>query len=87
VIIILFRDLFEAKKDKWINLLNITARRLSMSKRFRKNKSASANGEIHFVYVESCSCKWVVEKEACDESEARRVSKHEALKPIFLVRE
>ena len=58
-----------------------------MSRKFRKNNSASANGEMHFVYEESCSCKWVVEKEACDESEARRVSKHEALKPIFLMRE
>jgi len=58
-----------------------------MSRKIGKNKSASANGEIHFIYEETCSCKWIVEKEACDECEARRVSKHEASKPIFLVRE
>ena len=87
MIIVLFRDLFEAKKDKWVDLLNITARRLSMSKRFKKTKSVTANGEIHFIHEESYSSKWVVEKEACDEAEARRVSKHEALKPIYLMRE
>ena len=58
-----------------------------MSKKFRKNKSASPNGEIHFIYEETRSSKWVVEKEACDEFEARRVSKLEALKPIYLIRE
>lgn len=79
--------MFKIKKNKCLDLLNITARRLSMSKKFIKTKSASVNGEIHFIYEETCSCKWMVEKEACDEFEARRVSKHEALKPIFLVRE
>jgi hypothetical protein len=58
-----------------------------MSKKFRKNKSASVNGEIHFIHEETYSCKWVVGKEACNEIEARRITKHEALKLIFLVRE
>jgi len=80
-------DLFEAKRAKWTDLLNITARRLSVSKKFRKTMSVSANGEMHFIHEETCSCKWMVVKEACDEFEARRITKHEALKPIFLVRE
>ena len=58
-----------------------------MSRKFIKDKSASANGEIHFVYEETCSCKWVVEKEVCDEFEARKVSKHEASKPLFITHE
>ena len=58
-----------------------------MSKKFRRDRFVSADGEMHFVYEQSCSCEWVVEKEACDECEARRVSKSEASKPLFLVRE
>lgn len=80
-------DLFQTKKDKWLDLLNITERRLSVPKKFRKIKSVSANGEVHFIYEETCSCRWMVEKEACDEFEAKKVSKHEASKPIYLVRE
>jgi hypothetical protein len=84
---ILFKDLFDVIKVKWIDLPNIMARKLSMSKKFRKIRSASANGEVHFIYEETCSCNWVVEKEVCDEFEARKFSKHEASKPIYLVRE
>ena len=58
-----------------------------MSKKIRKIKTASVNGEIHFIYEETCSCRWVVEKDACDEIEARKASKYEASKPIYLVRE
>jgi len=58
-----------------------------MSKKFKKKRLSSANGEIHFIHEETCLCKWMVEKEDCDEFEARRVSKHEASKPLFLVRE
>ena len=58
-----------------------------MTKKSMKIRSVSENGEIHFIYEETCSCKWVVEKEMCDEFEARKFSKHEASKPIYLVRE
>jgi len=87
VIIVLPKCLFDAKKVKSLDLLNMTVRRLSMSKKYRKIGSVSANGEIHFIYEETCSCKWVVETEACDEFEAKKFSKHEASKPIYLVRE
>lgn len=58
-----------------------------VSKKFRKSRFGSTNGEIQFVYEEHCSREWVVEKEACDESEAREISKHGVSKPLFLVRE
>jgi hypothetical protein len=58
-----------------------------MSKRLKRRRSSSANGEVHFICEETSSCKWMVEKEDCDEFEARRSSKHEASKPLFLVRE
>ena len=58
-----------------------------MRKKFRKNRFDSTHGEIHFVYEEHCSCEWMVEKEACDEFEARKFSKHEASKPLFITHE
>jgi len=58
-----------------------------MSKKLRKIKPISTDGDIHFIYEKSCSCKWIVENRYCDEFEARRVSKVEALKPLLLLRE
>jgi hypothetical protein len=58
-----------------------------MSKRLRKIRSTSKNGDIHFIYDENCSSKWVVENGDCDEFEARKASKLEASKPLLLVRE
>jgi hypothetical protein len=58
-----------------------------MSKKLRKIRLTSTNGDIHFIYDNLFSSKWVIEKEDCDEFEARRVSKGEASKPLFLVRE
>ena len=58
-----------------------------MSKKLKKIRLASTNSDIHFIYENLCSSRWVIEKEDCDELEARRVSKDEASKPLFLVRE
>lgn len=58
-----------------------------MSKKLRKIRLTSKNGDIHFIYENLCSSKWVIEKEDCDEIEARKASKDEASKPLFLVRE
>ena len=58
-----------------------------MSKKFRKERFVSTVGEVHFVYEEHCSCEWVVEKEVCDECEARRFSKQQASKPLFITHE
>jgi hypothetical protein len=52
-----------------------------------KDKSASTGGEIHFIYTECCASKWLNEDNNCDEPEAKRVSKLEALKPLYLIRE
>ncbi len=57
-----------------------------MSKKLRKIRLTSRNGDLHFVYEDLCSSKWVIEQGACDEFEARKVSKGEASKPLFLVR-
>ena len=58
-----------------------------MSMKFRKDRFVSADGEMHFVYEALCSCEWVAEKEVCDECEARKYSKHEASKPLFIIHE
>lgn len=58
-----------------------------MSKRLRKTRLTSTNGDIHFIFEDDNSSKMTVEKDDCDEIEAREVSKHEASKPLFLVRE
>jgi hypothetical protein len=58
-----------------------------MSKRLRKTRLTSTNGDIHFIFEDDNSSKMKVEKYDCDEFEAREVSKHEASKPLFLVRE
>ena len=58
-----------------------------MSKKLRKIRLTSTNGDIHFIFDNLCSSKWLIERGDCDESEARRVSKGEASKPLFLVRE
>jgi len=58
----------------------------SMSKKMRKIRLASTNGDIHFIYENDCSSKWIIEKDDFDEIEARKVSKDEASKPLFLVR-
>ena len=58
-----------------------------MSKRLRKTRLTSTNSDIHFIFEDDNSSKMTVEKDDCDEFEARKVSKHEASKPLFLVRE
>lgn len=58
-----------------------------MSKNSRRKSFVSTDGEIHFVYEEHCLCDWVVGKNECDEFEARKVSKHEASKPLFITHE
>lgn len=58
-----------------------------MSKRLRKTRLTSTNGDIHFIFEDDNSSKTTVEEDDCDEFEAREVSKHEASKPLFLVRE
>ena len=58
-----------------------------MSKKLRKIKFTSENGDMHFIYDENSSSKLVVENGDCDEYEARKVSKLEASKPLLLVRE
>ena len=52
--------------------------------RLRKIKLTSTNGDLHFIYEDLCSSKLVVRKDDCDECEARKVSKHEASKPLFI---
>jgi|GEM_PF-1541502 len=58
-----------------------------MSKKLRKVRLTSTNGEIHFIYEERCLSEWLIEELDCDEFEAKRVSKLEAFKPLLLVRE
>ena len=58
-----------------------------MSKKLRKIRLTSTNGDIHFIFEDANSSKMTVGKDDCDEFEARAVSKHEASKPLFLVRE
>jgi len=58
-----------------------------MSKKLIKIRLTSKNGDVHFIYENMVSSKWVIEKEDFDEIEARKVSKDEASKPLFLVRE
>ena len=58
-----------------------------MSRKLKRIRLASTNGDVHFIYEDLWSSKWVIEKEDFDEFEARKVSKDEASKPLFLVRE
>jgi len=59
-----------------------------MSKKLRKIRLTSTDGELHFIYKECCCLPgWIVEKKSVDEFEARKVSKLEALKPLHLIRE
>ena len=58
-----------------------------MSKKLRKIRLTSTNDDAHFIYEDLCSSRWVIEKADCDEFEARKISKGEASKPLFLVRE
>jgi hypothetical protein len=68
----------------YFNLASVIVGSSSMSKQLRKIRLTSTNSDLHFIYEESCSCKWVVEKEVGDEVEAREFSKHEASKPLFI---
>ena len=58
-----------------------------MSKRLRKTRLTSTKDDIHFIFKDDDSSEMTVEKDDCDQFEAREVSKHEASKPLFLVRE
>jgi hypothetical protein len=44
------------------------------------------NGEIHFIFKDSLPLKDLNESKVYDETEARKVSKLEALKPLLLIR-
>jgi hypothetical protein len=58
-----------------------------MSKKLRKIRLTSTNGDVHFIFDTLFSSKWLIEGGDFEESEARKVSKGEASKPLFLVRE
>ena len=58
-----------------------------MPKKLRKIRLTSTNGDIHFIYEEHCLSKWLIEDKDCNELEAKRESKLEALKPLLLIRE
>jgi hypothetical protein len=58
-----------------------------MSRKLKRIRLTSTNGDVHFIYEDDLRLsKWVIEKEGFDEFEARKVSKGEASKPLFLVR-
>jgi len=59
-----------------------------MSKKLKTIRFTSTNGDLHYIYHEYCCLpEWIVENKSIDEFEARKVSKHEASKPLFLFRE
>lgn len=58
-----------------------------MSKKLRKIRLASTNGEIHYIYEDCHLSECLVEGLDCDECEARRASRLEASKPLLLIRE
>ena len=68
-------------------LVSMTGGSSFVSKKLRKIRLTSTNEDIHFIFDSPCSSKWVIKKGACDEFEASKFSKGEALKPLFLVRE
>jgi hypothetical protein len=59
-----------------------------MSRKLKKIRFTSTNGDLHYIYEEYCCLpEWIVENKSCDEVEAKKVSKREALKPLYLIRE
>ncbi len=57
-----------------------------MSKKLRKIRLTSTNGDVHFISEELCLSEWLIEELDCDEFEAKRTSKLEASKPLLLIR-
>jgi hypothetical protein len=59
-----------------------------LAKELRRIRLTSTNGEIHYVYKEYCCLpSWIIENKVSDELQAKKDSKLEALKPLYLIRE
>jgi hypothetical protein len=58
-----------------------------MAKELRRIRLTSTNGEMHYVYKEYCCLpEWIIESKGCNELEAKKDSKLEASKPLYLSR-
>jgi len=57
-----------------------------VSKKLRIIRPTSTNGDIHVIFDETCPSKWIIGNKCSDEFEAKKESKLEASKPLYLSR-